>query len=87
MGFLNIHPDNVQSDESQATQAGAFYQMGFLGWEFHCVFPDNTPLRIFFFTLLIFFAKYCDQHFCRVWLLKKVMGAQCTEVLHTLFKL
>ena len=47
MGFLNIHPDNVQSAESQATQVGAFYQMGFLGWEFHCVFPDKCSLGSF----------------------------------------
>ena len=45
MGFLNIHPDNVQSAESQATQAGAFYQMGFLGWEFHSVFPDKCSIE------------------------------------------
>ena len=32
---------NVQLADPQATQSGAFSQKGFLGWDFHCVFPDK----------------------------------------------
>ena len=41
MDFLNIHPDNVQSADFQATHAGAFSQMGLSQWDFHYDFPDK----------------------------------------------
>ena len=41
VGFLNIHPDNVQSADSQDTKDDAFSQMGFLGLDFYCVFSDK----------------------------------------------
>ena len=39
--WANIHPDIVQSADTQATLAGAFSQMGFLRRDFHCVFTDR----------------------------------------------
>ena len=50
LGFLGIHPDNVQSADSQATQAGAFPQIGFLGWDFHCDFSDKY---VFMFMVFV----------------------------------
>ena len=41
MSFLNIHPNNLQSANFQAKQAGAFSQMGFLEWDFHFDFPET----------------------------------------------
>ena len=45
MGSLNIHPA-----DSQATQAGAFPQMVFVGWDFHYVFPSTKEraIKIFY---------------------------------------
>ena len=45
MGSLNIHPA-----DSQATQAGAFPQMVFAGWDFHYVFPSTKEraIKIFY---------------------------------------
>ena len=46
--FLNSHTDSVPSADSHATQAGPFSQMGFLGWDFHCVFPDKCSMLLLF---------------------------------------
>ena len=49
MDFLIIHPDNLQSADSQVTNAGPFSKVCFLGWDFHSVFPDECSNTYFFY--------------------------------------
>ena len=54
MGFLNTHPDNVQSADFQAKQESAFSQMGFLVWDgiFTAISQTNTVLYVSIYTII-----------------------------------
>ena len=77
-GFNKIHLDNVQLANSHATQAGAFSQMGFLGWNFQ-FFTAFSHINVLAGNIKVGLKCWHVSTMVFVWTVRGVTPSHCVD--------